>query len=152
MSYNYSRICTIYNFQLPQHLSKHHKSMCLTSDETRKLCNIYKVKLHNPVQDITLVRSNVKGAEIYCHEGLLYFKGNSSPLSIAVINIKSDPTLNINTGCQRVLEILEMSWNLFLSWNLCWKSLFVLEISRNVLEFYFNIFSFSLVGVNPLIF
>ena len=28
---------------------------------------------------------------------------------------------------------------------------FVLEISRNVLEFSFNIFSFSLVDVNPLI-
>ena len=45
-------------------------------NETRKLSNIYKVKLHNPVQDITIVRSNVKGAEIHCHEGLLYFKGN----------------------------------------------------------------------------
>ena len=60
--------------------------------------------------------------------------------------------LEISTGCPHVLETLEMSWNLFLSWNLSWKPLFVLEISRNVLEFYFNMFIFSLVGVNPLIF
>ena len=33
-------------------------------DETRKLSNFYKVKLHNTVQHITLVCSNVKGAEI----------------------------------------------------------------------------------------
>ena len=68
----------------------------LTHDETRKLSNIYKVKLYNPEQDITVVCSNVKGTEIHFHEGLLYFTGNSRPLSIAVINKKSDPTLNIN--------------------------------------------------------
>ena len=68
----------------------------LTHDETRKLSNIYKVKLHNPVQDITLVCSNVKGTEIHFHEGLLYFTGNSSPLSIAVMNKKSDSTFNID--------------------------------------------------------
>ena len=68
----------------------------LTHDETRKLSNIYKVKLHNPVQDITLVCSNVKGTEIYFHEGLLYFTRNSLPLSTAVIKEKYDPTFNID--------------------------------------------------------
>ena len=67
----------------------------LTHDKTRKLSNIYKCKVHNPVQDITLVCLNVKGTEIHFHEGLLYFTGNSLPLSIAVINKKSDPTFNI---------------------------------------------------------
>ena len=69
---------------------------CLRHDETRKLSNIYKVKLHNPVQDITLVCSNVKGTEIHFHEGLLYFAGNSLPLPIAAINKKSDPTFNVD--------------------------------------------------------
>ena len=74
----------------------HGHLILLTHDETRKLSNIYKVKLHNPAQDITLVCSNVKGSEIHFHEGLLYSTGNSSPLSIAVINKKSDPTFNID--------------------------------------------------------
>ena len=56
----------------------------LTYDETRKLSNIYKV------QDITLVCSNVKG------RGITFFTGNLSPLSITVINKKSDPTFNID--------------------------------------------------------
>ena len=99
MSYNNSRNCTIYNFQSSQHLSKYSKYMCwtswssffLTHQETRKLSSIYKVKLHNPGQDITLIRSNVKGTEIDFHEGFFFFffAGNSSPLSIAVINKKS---------------------------------------------------------------
>ena len=46
------------------------------------------------MQDITLVFSNVKGTGIYFHEGLLYFTGNY--LTIAVINKKSDPTLNVD--------------------------------------------------------
>ena len=61
-----------------------------------KLSNIYKVKLHNPVQDITLVRSNVKGTEIHFYDGLLYFTKTSSPLSIALINKKPDPTFNVD--------------------------------------------------------
>ena len=68
----------------------------LMYDETTKLSNIYKVKLHNPGQDITLVCSNVKETEIHFHQGLLCFTGNSSPLSIAVINNKFDPTFNID--------------------------------------------------------
>ena len=68
----------------------------LTHDETRKLSNIYEVKLHNPVQDIILVHSNVKGTEIHFHERLLYFTGTSSHLSIAAINKKSNPLLNID--------------------------------------------------------
>ena len=72
MSYNYPRNCMIYNLQLSHHLSKYCKymhwtstlSFFLTDDETRELSNIYKVKLHNTVQDIMLVCSNVKGTEI----------------------------------------------------------------------------------------
>ena len=68
----------------------------LTHDETRKPSNIYKVKLRNPIQDITLVCSNVKRREIHFHVGLRYFTGNLSPLSIAVTNKKPDPTFNID--------------------------------------------------------
>ena len=85
----------------------------LTHDETRKLSNIYKVKLHNPGQDITLVCSNVKGTEIHFHEGLLYFTGNSSPLSIAVINNKFDPTFNIDRikSNKEILQTLNLETN-----------------------------------------
>ena len=68
----------------------------LTHDETWKLSNIYQIKLYNPVQDTALTRLNVKETEIYFHERLLYFTWNSLPLSIAVINKKYEPKLNID--------------------------------------------------------
>ena len=76
------------------YVERHGYLFFLTDNKTRKLYNICKVKLHNPVQDIRLVCSSIKGTEIYFHERLLYFTGNSSPLSIAVINKNSDPTFN----------------------------------------------------------
>ena len=49
-----------------------------------------------PCKILAIVRSNVKGTEIHFNERLLCFTGNSSLLSITVINKKFDPTLNID--------------------------------------------------------
>ena len=54
------------------------------------------------------------------------------------------------TGFLRVLEsleILEMSWNLFLSWNLSWNLLFSEFCPGNVLEFFCTVQQFFLTVI-----
>ena len=62
----------------------------------KNVSDIYKVKLHNPVQDITLISSNVQGSQIHYYGGLLYCTDNSSPITINVIDNKSNPTVTID--------------------------------------------------------
>ena len=82
MLYTYARNCAIYNVQSCHYLSKCVTYMCwafwesgffVTYDETKKLLNIYKVKLQNSVQDLTLACSNVKGKEMHFCDRILYF-------------------------------------------------------------------------------
>ena len=62
-----------------------------------QLCKLnLKLNFTIPYKILTIVRSNVKVTETHFNERLLYFSGNSSLLSITVINKKFDPTLQID--------------------------------------------------------
>ena len=68
----------------------------LTHDETRKLSNSYKVKLHNPVEDITLDCSMLRGQKYISMRDYFILQETHCLLATAVINKKCDPTFNID--------------------------------------------------------
>ncbi len=67
----------------------------LCFEEKKKAFQLFKAKLHNPVQEIQMISSDLKGSNVYFSHDLIYNCGNESPITFHSLKPCSNPKINV---------------------------------------------------------